>query len=141
MTSANATSQSTTSPNSTFTTPASNATPPQVGYVAFWGINNTGITISWSTDVPANTQLAFGTTTALGQLSPLQTALAASHGVVLTTLNPGTTYYFVAQSTGANGATGYSTTYDLQDHGHADHTAAGDLECGRQQHHQYRRPS
>jgi hypothetical protein len=114
VTSANATSQSTTSPNSTFTTPASNATPPQVGYVAFWGINNTGITISWSTDVPANTQLAYGTTTALGQLSPLQTALAASHGVVLTTLNPGTTYYFVAQSTGANGATGYSTTYSFK---------------------------
>jgi hypothetical protein len=111
--SANAASQSSTSFNSTFSTLASNATPPQVGYVAFWGINNTGITVSWSTDVPANTQLAYGTTTALGQLSPLQTALTNSHGVVLTTLNPGTTYYFVAQSTGANGATGYSTTYSF----------------------------
>ncbi|MGD0796574.1 MAG: fibronectin type III domain-containing protein, partial [Acidobacteriaceae bacterium] len=111
--SANATSQSTTSPNSMVTTTAANATPPYVGYVAYWGINNTGITVSWSTDVPANTQLAYGTTPSLGQLSPLQTALAASHGVVLTTLNPGTTYYFVAQSTGANGATGYSTTYSF----------------------------
>jgi subtilase family serine protease len=111
--SANAASQSSTSPNSTFSTPASNATPPYVGYVAYWGINNTGITVSWSTDVPANTQLAYGTTPSLGQLSPLQTALTASHGVVLTTLNPGTTYYFVAQSTGANGATGYSSTYSF----------------------------
>jgi hypothetical protein len=114
VTSANAAAQSSTSGNSTFSTLASNATPPNVGYVAFWGINNTGITISWSTDVPANTQLAYGTTMALGQLSPLQTAMANSHGVVLTTLNPGTTYYFVAQSTGADGATGYSTTYSFK---------------------------
>jgi hypothetical protein len=55
--------------------------------------------------------LAYGTTNALGQLSPLQTTLANSHGVVLTNLNPGTTYYFVAQSVGADGTTGYSTTY------------------------------
>jgi len=111
--SVNAAAQSSTSGNSTFSTLASTATPPQVGYVSYWGVNNTGITISWSTDVPANTQLAYGTTPALGQLSPLQTAMANSHGVVMTTLNPGTTYYFVAQSTGANGATGYSTTYSF----------------------------
>jgi len=83
--SANAAAQSSTSGNSTFSTLASSATPPQVGYVSYWGVNNTGITISWSTDVPANTQLAYGTTTALGQLSPLQTAMTNSHGVVLTT--------------------------------------------------------
>jgi hypothetical protein len=111
--SVNAAAQSSTSGNSTFSTPTSTATPPQVGYVSYWGVNNTGITISWSTDVLATTQLAYGTTNALGQMSPLQTAMANSHGVVLTTLNPGTTYYFVAQSTGANGATGHSTTYSF----------------------------
>ncbi|MGD0797102.1 MAG: fibronectin type III domain-containing protein [Acidobacteriaceae bacterium] len=108
VTSANAASQSSTSPNSMVTTTASTATPPYVGYVAAWGINNTGATVTWSTDVLANAQLAYGTTTALGQLSPLQTAMTASHGVTLTGLNPGTEYYFVAQSTGADGATGYS---------------------------------
>jgi hypothetical protein len=108
VTSANAASQSTTSPNATVTTAVANATPPYVGYVVAWGINDTGATITWSTDVPANAQLAYGTTTALGQLSPLQTALTGSHGVILTGLNPGTTYYFVAQSASANGATGYS---------------------------------
>jgi hypothetical protein len=114
VTSANATAQSTTSPNSMVTTPASTATPPYVGYVAAWGINNTGVTVTWSTDVPATAQLAYGTTTALGQLSPLQTAMTASHGVTLTTLNPGTTYYFVAQSTAANGATGYSSVMSFK---------------------------
>jgi hypothetical protein len=108
VTSTNATSQSTTSPNSTFTTPTITAIPPYVGYVVAWGINNTGATVTWSTDVAANAQLAYGTTTSLGQLSPLQTAMTASHGVTLTGLISGTTYYFVAQSTGASGATGYS---------------------------------
>ncbi len=111
--STNAAALSTTSPNGTFLTTASNATAPYVGYVAFWGINNSGVTISWSTDVLANTQVAYGTTSALGQFSPLQSTLTASHGVVLTGLNSGTTYYFQAQSTGTNGATGYSTTYSF----------------------------
>jgi hypothetical protein len=107
--SANAAAQSTTSPNATFSTPATTATPPQVGYVVAWGINNTSAVVTWSTDVSANTQLAYGTTTSLGQLSTLQTAMAASHGVSLAGLTPGTTYYYQAQSTGADGATGYST--------------------------------
>jgi hypothetical protein len=104
---------SSASGNNSFTTAAADATPPSVGYVAFWGIHNSDVTISWSTDVAANTELAYGTTAALGQLTPVQTTLTASHGLLLTGLNPGTTYYFVAESTGANGATGYSTTYSF----------------------------
>jgi alpha-L-arabinofuranosidase len=111
--SANSANTSATSTNYTFTTTASTATPPYVGYVAYWGITNSSIVISWSTDVLANTVLAYGTTTALGQLTPVQSTLATSHGVTLTGLNSGTTYYFVAESTGANGATGYSTTYSF----------------------------
>jgi chitodextrinase len=103
-----------TSANGTFATTASgNAAPPNVSYVNFWGVSDSGVTISWSTSFPANTQLAYGTTAALGQLTPLQSTLANSHGVVLTGLSPGTTYYFVAQGTGSNGATGYSTTYSF----------------------------
>jgi hypothetical protein len=111
--STNAGGLTTTSPTSTFTTTAANATAPFVGYVAFWGVNNSGVTISWSTDLAANTQLNYGTTPSLGTLTPLQGGLTNSHGVVLTGLASGTTYYFVAQSTGANGATGYSTTYSF----------------------------
>jgi hypothetical protein len=109
--STNAAGLTTTSQTGTFTTTASNATAPYVGYVAAWGINNSGATVSWSTDVPADAQLNYGTTQSLGTLSPLQAALTNSHGVVLTNLASGTTYYFVAQSKGANGATGYSTVY------------------------------
>jgi hypothetical protein len=111
--STNAGGLTTTSPTSSFTTTAANSTAPFVGYVAFWGVNNSGVTISWSTDLAANTQLNYGTTASLGTLTPLQGGLTNSHGVVLTGLASGTTYYFVAQSTGANGATGYSTTYSF----------------------------
>jgi hypothetical protein len=43
----------------------------------------------------------------------VQTTLSSSHGVTLTGLTPGTTYYFVAQSADVNGNTGYSTTYSF----------------------------
>ena len=101
------------STNQTFTTTAPNTTAPNVGFVASWGMTNASAMLSWSTDVPANTVLAFGTTPALGQFTPVQAALSANHGVTLTGLNSGTIYYFVATSTGASGATGYSTLYSL----------------------------
>jgi hypothetical protein len=110
--STNAGGASSASTNQTFTTLASSGTPPYVGYVAFWGINNSGVTISWSTDLPANTVLVYGTSPSFGQ-TYTDSTLTVSHGVVLTTLNPGTTYYFQAQSTGTNGATGMSTTYSF----------------------------
>jgi hypothetical protein len=111
--SANAANASSTSGNFTFKTTSNTAPPPMISYLNFWGVNATGVTIAWSTDVPANTAVAYGTTNALGQLSPVQTALTNSHGVVLTGLNSGTTYYFVAQSADGSGNTGYSTTYSF----------------------------
>ena len=93
--------------NTLFST-TSAAAGPQVGYVVSWGISGSGATVTWSTDQPANTQLAYGTTQALGTLSPVQPALTASHGVVLTGLSGGATYYYVAQSTNAAGVTGRS---------------------------------
>ena len=114
--SANSSGGSTTSANYTFTTPSASATPPAVAYVAFWGVNNNGVTISWSTDVNSSTVVAYGTSTALGQIYTNTSAgstSTANHGAVLTGLAPGTKYYFVAQSTGANGATGYSTTFSF----------------------------
>ncbi|MGD0797326.1 MAG: fibronectin type III domain-containing protein [Acidobacteriaceae bacterium] len=97
-----------TSANQTFTTASASATAPNISFLATFGFTNTSATITWSTDVPANTIVAYGATTALGQLTPVQTALSASHGVTLTGLDPGTTYYFICESTGANGVTGYS---------------------------------
>jgi hypothetical protein len=111
--SANAGNTSSTSGNFTFKTSSNTGPPPVLSYLAFWGVTSSGVTISWSTDVPANTAVAYGTTNALGQLSPVQTALTNSHGVILTGLSGGTTYYFVAQSADGSGNTGYSATYSF----------------------------
>ena len=112
--STNAAGASATSASYTFSTPAAAASAPYVGYVAFWGVSNTGVVISWSTDVNSNTAVGYGTTAALGQIFTNASASSTtSHGAVLIGLTPGTRYYFVAQSTGANGATGYSTTYSF----------------------------
>ena len=112
--SANAAGVLATSGNSTFTTSAaSGGSAPTLSYVAFWGVTGSGVTISWSTNVAATTAVLYGTTSALGQTTAVQTALVTSHGVTLTGLNPLTTYYFEAASTGSNGATGYSTVYSF----------------------------
>jgi hypothetical protein len=111
--SANAANTSSTSTNYTFTTSSSTAPPPVLSYLAFWGVTSSEVTTSWSTNEPANTAVAYGTTNALGQLSPVQTALSISHGVTLTSLIAGTTYYFEAQSADGSGNTGYSTMYSF----------------------------
>jgi len=108
--STNSAEVSAVSPESSFSTLTSTGTAPNLSYVASWGITDSGVTISWSTDVPATTALAYGTTAALGQMSPIQSALTLSHGVTLTGLTAGTTYYFVARSASAGGQTGYSGT-------------------------------
>ena len=87
--------------------------PPQVGFVNFWGITTSGVTISWSTNVPATTSVAYGTSPQLGQSTSEQTALTISHGATLDGLASGTTHYFAVKSTGANGVTATSSTYSF----------------------------
>jgi hypothetical protein len=104
---------SSASPNATFTT-ASGGPAPNLQNVSFWGITGNAITIAWSSDQQSTTSIQYGTTTALGQTSPLQTALTQSHGLTLNGLASGTTYYFVAQSTNASNSTGYSAMYSFK---------------------------
>jgi cytochrome c biogenesis protein CcmG/thiol:disulfide interchange protein DsbE len=50
--------------------------------------------ISWTTDKPGTTQVAYGTTNAYGSTTTLDHNLATSHSSILTGLKPGTTYHF-----------------------------------------------
>jgi hypothetical protein len=93
--------------------------PPEVGYVGSWGITESGATVSWSTDVPATTMLEYGTTPSLGQSMPEQKKLEASHGVVLSGLTSGTTYYYVAKSADKNGVVGSSAPASFKTRGGA----------------------
>jgi hypothetical protein len=104
-----------TSANFTFSTAATvpSGSAPIVQNVSSWGVSGSSITMAWSTDQFSTTSVQYGTTPALGQTSPIQTALTQSHGLTLTGLSDGTTYYYRAQSTNATNVTGYSTVYSF----------------------------
>lgn len=61
-------------------------------------ISTSGLTINWETNIPANTKLAYGLTSAL-ELDTLEDFTAnTTHEVILDNLSPGTIYYVKAFS-------------------------------------------
>jgi hypothetical protein len=68
--------------------------------------NNTGATVTWTTDQSANSQVAFGTTSAYTMSTPVDSTMGTSHSVALNGLMSGTMYHYQVMSMG----TGSSTT-------------------------------
>jgi peroxiredoxin len=60
-------------------------------------------TVSWTTDQPATTQVAYGTTNAYGSTTTLDQNLATSHSATLAGLTPSTTYHFKVTSQDGSG--------------------------------------
>ena len=83
-------------------------TPPGFQNVVATGITTTGATITWTTTEPATTQVQYGPTTNYGFLTTLDPTLAASHSQPIGGLTPGTTYFFRALSSDADGNAGMS---------------------------------
>ncbi|MGB9605043.1 MAG: fibronectin type III domain-containing protein, partial [Bryobacteraceae bacterium] len=77
--------------------------PPVISALVAASVTATGATITWVTDEPADTQLDYGTTTAYGSQSPLDSRLVTVHSVTLSGLLPGTTYHCRARSRDAAG--------------------------------------
>jgi hypothetical protein len=63
----------------------------------------TTATITWTTAVPANSQVAYGTTTNYGSSSVLNSNLVTSHSAALTSLTAGTTYHYRVLSADSTG--------------------------------------
>ena len=63
----------------------------------------TTATITWTTAVPANSQVAYGTTTSYGSSSALNSNLVTTHSVTLTSLAAGTTYHYRVLSADSTG--------------------------------------
>jgi len=79
-------------------------TPPAISEVAAGNLTDTSVTITWTTDEPADSVVNYGNTTALG-LTASDATLVTSHSITLTGLLRGTTYYFEIQSTDGAGNT------------------------------------
>jgi Abnormal spindle-like microcephaly-assoc'd, ASPM-SPD-2-Hydin len=63
----------------------------------------TTATITWTTVVPANSQITYGTTTSYGSSSALNSNLVTTHSAILTSLTAGTTYHYRVLSADSTG--------------------------------------
>lgn len=87
-----------TSSNYTFTTLAPDTTVPVISLIAISGITQNQAMVSWTTNEPANSQVAYGTSTTYTFLTPLQTSATTTHTVLLGSLTPSTVYHFAVTS-------------------------------------------
>src|SRR5438105_5181613 len=63
--------------------------------------------VIWTTNVPANSSVDYGTTTAYGNSTPVDPTMVTSHQVTISGLAAGTTYYFQVNSTDSKGNHGH----------------------------------
>jgi hypothetical protein len=76
------------------------STPAPLGVSGVFAgsITTTGASISWTTNNPASSQVAYGITPSYGSLTPNDPTLVTAHSVALTGLAPATTYHYQVRS-------------------------------------------
>ena len=100
-----------TSTDFTFVTAA--PAPPVISNTTATGITSVGAIINWTTDVPASSQVAYGTTTAVGSSTAVDPTLVTSHSQPLSGLSPNTTYYCQVLSKNVTGQQTVSATFSF----------------------------
>jgi len=63
--------------------------------------------VVWTTNVAADSSVDYGTTSAYGNITQVNSAMVTSHQVTLTALAAGTTYYYQVNSTDSKGNHGH----------------------------------
>jgi hypothetical protein len=90
--------------DNTFTTsPLPDTTPPVISSINEGSVTSTSATITWNTDEGATSQVEYGTTTAYGSTSALNSTLVTSHSRSLSGLTSSTTYHYRVRSMDAAG--------------------------------------
>jgi Concanavalin A-like lectin/glucanases superfamily/Purple acid Phosphatase, N-terminal domain len=98
------------SPDFTFATvAAADTTPPAISAVAATNVTASSATITWTTSEPATTQVDYGTTSAYGQSTTLNSTLVTAHSLNLSGLSAATAYHFRVRSRDASGNSGQSS--------------------------------
>ena len=70
-------------------------------------ITTTSSQVVWTTNVPANSSVDYGTTPAYGNSTPADATMVTSHQMTLSGLAAGTTYYYQVNSTDSKGNHGH----------------------------------
>jgi len=92
---------------------SSSGNPPSPSTLVISNIQTGTITTSssqivWATNVPANSSVDYGTTTAYGNSTPVDSTMVTSHQVTISGLAAGTTYYYQVNSSDSKGNNGHS---------------------------------
>jgi len=98
--SANSSGSLAVSPDATFTTAT---VPPVISGVSAGSITQTGAAVAWSTDQASTSQVDYGTTSAYGTSTTLNSAMVTSHSQSLGNLLAGTAYHYRVRSTNSSG--------------------------------------
>jgi hypothetical protein len=99
-------SNTSTSSDGTFTIPPV-INLPVIGNIAAGNITTSSVTITWTTDIPASSQVLYGPTSAYGQSTALDTTLVTSHSQTINGLAAGA-YHYAVQSTSSQSNTSTS---------------------------------
>ena len=73
-------------------------TPPVISSVAAGSLAPTEATVTWTTDEGSDSQVEYGTTTAYGSSSSLNSSLVTAHSVPLGSLTASTVYHYRVKS-------------------------------------------
>lgn len=75
--------------------------------------DDTGVTVTWTTDEPTDSQVNYGTTTSYASSTMLDPTLVTNHSVTLSSLTPGTVYHFSVRSADGLGQVATSSDYTV----------------------------
>jgi hypothetical protein len=76
---------------------------PNISGVAVSNLTATSASITWSTDIPSDSQVSYGLTSAYGSNTAVDATLVTAHGQALSGLTPSTTYHFQVASRAQGG--------------------------------------
>jgi hypothetical protein len=104
-----------------FTT--TDSAPPVISLVTGSNVADRGATITWTTDEASDSQVEYGTTTAYGSMTPVNTAMVSAHSQSLGGLTASTSYHFRVKSRDAAGNLAVSGDFTFTTSALADTTA------------------